>query len=583
MIVPMKKIHVIVQKKDIVSALESLRESGSVHVEHEESLTGYQLEEQRQEVEILEQAIKILDTVKTEKDVDKQIASDGTKIVSTVLELSAEIDRYKENISKRQIQINHWKPWGNFDPKDIDAMAAEGVTIQLYAVPKDKKSNVPPGVIFKTIYSSGGIDRCVAISRGKIDCPFEKIALPLKSLNQMSHYQNEEQVKIEQAQKKIDNNLRYLESLEKTLVERRNVLNFEEVQKGMKEDEDLVVLKGFCPHDECKDLKAKTKEEQWALLIEDPNEGDQVPTYLRNPKWIELSKPVFSLVEILPGYKEFDVSMILLIFFSIFAGMLIGDAAYGMIYACLALLAQVKLGKRVADKRPFYLLYVLAGTTVVWGFLTGTFFGQQWLPQTVQPLVPWLNDYTNIQLLCFTIAIIHLSIARLWSAASRFPSTVALSDLGWLSILWGMYFMANYFVLNMALPPVTNFLLLVGAILALIFMVPLKDAVKTVPKEIIPFFLSFIGAFTDIVSYIRLFAVGLATVAVADATNAMAAQAPIAGKVVILFIGHSLNLILAAMAILVHGIRLNILEFSGHLHLEWTGFKYAPFRNLQKA
>jgi len=470
----MKKIHVIVQKKNIVSALESLRESGSVHVEHEELLTGHQLEERRQEVEILEQAIKILNIAKTKKDVDQQTASEWTEIVSMVLELSAEIDHYKENISKRQIQIDHWEPWGNFDQKDIDALAAEGVTIQLYAVPKNKKSNVPPGVILETVYSSSGIDRCVAISRGEVDCPFQKITLPLKSLDQMSYYQNEEQMKIEQAQKKIENNFRYLESLEKTLVERRNVLNFEEVQKGMREDEDLVVLKGFCPLDECKDLKTKTKEEQWALLIEDPHEGDQVPTYLRNPKWIELSKPVFSLVEILPGYKEFDVSMILLIFFSIFAGMLIGDAAYGMIYACLALLAQIKLGKKIADKRPFYLLYVLAGTTILWGFLTGTFFGQQWLPQTVQPLVPWLNDYTNIQLLCFTIAIIHLSIARLWSAASRFPSTVALSDLGWLSILWGMYFMANYFVLNMALPPVTNFLLLVGAILALIFMVPLK-------------------------------------------------------------------------------------------------------------
>jgi len=117
----MKKIHIIVQKKNIVSALESLRESGSVHVEHEEPLTGYQLEKRRQEVAILEQAIKILDMVKTERDVDQQIASDWTEIVNTVLELSAEIDTYKENISKRQIQINHWEPWGNFDPKDIDA------------------------------------------------------------------------------------------------------------------------------------------------------------------------------------------------------------------------------------------------------------------------------------------------------------------------------------------------------------------------------------------------------------------------------------------------------------------------------
>jgi V/A-type H+-transporting ATPase subunit I len=183
--------------------------------------------------------------------------------------------------------------------------------------------------------------------------------------------------------------------------------------------------------------------------------------------------------------------------------------------------------------------------------------------------------------LCFTIAIIHLSIARIWSAVSKFPSTTAISDVGWLLILWGMYFMANYFVLNMALPPITKFLLSVGGILALIFMAPLKEAFSTVPKQIIPFFLSFIGAFTDIVSYIRLFAVGLATVAVADATNAMVIDLPLIAKVIVLTIGHTLNLILAAMAILVHGIRLNVLEFSGHLSLEWTGFKYSPFRHLK--
>jgi len=581
MIVPMKKIHVVVQKKDIISVLESLRELGSVHVEHQEPLTGYQLEERREEVEILDRAIEILKTIKTKKDINQKVTSDWTEVVNTVLELSAKGEHYNESVAQRQIQIDRWEPWGDFDPKEIDALAAEGITIQLCVVPKDKRGAVPKGVILETVYTSGGIDRCVAISRGEVKLPFEKVALPSKGLKQMLELQNDEREKIEQAHKNIGGNLCYLGSLERTMVERRNVLNFEEVERGMREDEDLVVLKGFCPADDCNDLKTKSKEEQWSLLIEDPTGEDKVPTYLRNSKWVELSKPVFSLVEILPGYKEFDVSMILLVFFSIFAGMLIGDAAYGMIYAGLALLAQIKLGKKLADKRPFYLLYVLTGTTIVWGLLTGTFFGQQWLPQTVKPLVPWLNDYNNIQLLCFTIAIIHLSIARLWSAASKFPSTTALSDLGWLSILWGMYFMANYFVLNMALPPITKFLLLVGAILALIFMVPLRDALKTVPKEIIPFFLSFIGAFTDIISYIRLFAVGLATVAVADATNTMAAQAPMAGKVIILFIGHSLNLMLAAMAILVHGIRLNILEFSGHLNLEWTGFKYAPFRNLK--
>jgi len=583
MIVPMKKVHIIVQKKDVTSALGSLRELGSIHVEHQEPLTGYQLEERREEVEILERAIRILEKHKGDKPAEQKPANDWTEIVNTILELSAKFDHYSEAVAKRQAMIAQWEPWGHFEPKDIDALRFSGLVIRLCDVPKDKRNEAPKGVILETIFSTGKVDHCFAISEGEIDLPFRVVALPPCGLRDMYRQQDEDRAKIDGTVEKIKKRACYLESLKKTLIERQNVLSFEEVERGMREEELLVVLKGFCPVDGCRDLEAASKKEQWALLIEEPSDSDQVPTYLKNPKWVELSKPVFSLVEILPGYKEFDVSLILLVFFSIFAGMLIGDAAYGMVYAVLAMLAQWKFGKKMADKKPFYLLYLLTGTTIFWGFLTGTFFGQQWLPQNVQPIVPWLNDFNNIQLLCFTIAIIHLSIARLWSAASKFPSTLALSDLGWLLILWGMYFMANYFVLNMALPPVTNFLLLVGAILALIFMVPLKETVKTVPKEIIPFFLSFIGAFTDIVSYIRLFAVGLATVAVADATNAMAAQVPLAGKVIILFVGHTLNLILAAMAILVHGIRLNVLEFSGHLNLEWTGFKYSPFKNLIKA
>ena len=92
------------------------------------------------------------------------------------------------------------------------------------------------------------------------------------------------------------------------------------------------------------------------------------------------------------------------------------------------------------------------------------------------------------------------------------------------------------------------------------------------------------NSFTDVVSYIRLFAVGAATVAVADAFNQMASGighgnlfAGFLTAFVLLF-GHTLNILLGAMAILVHGVRLNVLEFSSHLNMEWSGVEYAPFK-----
>ena len=99
-----------------------------------------------------------------------------------------------------------------------------------------------------------------------------------------------------------------------------------------------------------------------------------------------------------------------------------------------------------------------------------------------------------------------------------------------------------------------------------------------------PTFLDSISAFSDVISYIRLFAVGLATVAVASSFNSMAAGlgtgvVGIIGSILILGFGHALNLAMAALSVVVHGVRLNVLEFSGHLGMEWTGEKYTPFKN----
>ncbi len=86
---------------------------------------------------------------------------------------------------------------------------------------------------------------------------------------------------------------------------------------------------------------------------------------------------------------------------------------------------------------------------------------------------------------------------------------------------------------------------------------------------------SVVGVFSDIVSYIRLFAVGTATVTVASTFNEMAAGAL---APLILVAGHSLNIALSLMSVMVHGVRLNMLEFSQHLGQQWSGVPYEPFK-----
>ena len=582
MIIPMKKIHMIVQKKDVGPALESLRGLGSVHVEHQALPESGQLKEHWRDVESLEEAIRILKADKTCKNADEREASDWRGTVKTVLDLSEEVERHREEIAKRQGQIGQWELWGSFDPKDIEALSARGVHVQLCAVPKDKRSEAPEGVILETIFSSSGIDRCAAISRERVDLPFEVIKPPPASLEQMNVRQKRDRERVEKIVEEISGLRRYLRSLEAALRERGDALRFEEAAKGMREEEALAVLKGFCPADACQEIEAKAKKERWGIVFEEPADDDKVPTLIRNPKWVGLIKPVFNFIDIAPGYKEYDISLFFLLFFSLFVGMLIGDAGYGMLFIAAIAWAHFKFGKSMQDPTPLYLAYVLSGCVLAWGILTGTFFGQQWLARTsFQPVLPWLKSNENIQLFCFTLGAVHLSVAHIWRVIQKFPSARFLSDVGWLALLWGMFAMARTLILGAPLNALALNLLAGGAGLVVFFTRPNWNPLKAVGPGLGDLALNVVNTFTDIVSYIRLFAVGLATVAVADATNAMAGEVGGIWFFIILLIGHVINVVLALMAILVHGLRLNVLEFSGHLNMEWAGFNYVPFKKIK--
>jgi V/A-type H+-transporting ATPase subunit I len=118
----------------------------------------------------------------------------------------------------------------------------------------------------------------------------------------------------------------------------------------------------------------------------------------------------------------------------------------------------------------------------------------------------------------------------------------------------------------------------------LFFTSPQKNILKTIGEGLGAIALSLVNNFTDVVSYIRLFAVGLAGVAIADAFNFMAYGVIKKGEpltiiiaVLIIICGNALNIILGPMSILVHGVRLNVLEFCGHANVTWSGFVYKPF------
>ena len=191
--------------------------------------------------------------------------------------------------------------------------------------------------------------------------------------------------------------------------------------------------------------------------------------------------------------------------------------------------------------------------------------------------------------LCLLIGVIHLTFAHLIIAFKYLNSLRAVGQLGWIGLVWALYFLAIFLMFSKPMPSFNLLLLGISAGLALLF----SNAEKNIGKSIIKafgvesffaFILSIISSFSDVVSYLRLFAVGFASVVVAYSFNEMAIGDGINSigtgitAVLIFIAGHGLNIILGLMAIIVHGIRLNMLEFSGHLNMEWSGYEFKPFK-----
>jgi V/A-type H+-transporting ATPase subunit I len=293
---------------------------------------------------------------------------------------------------------------------------------------------------------------------------------------------------------------------------------------------------------------------------------------------------VFELLGITPGYRELDISVLFLIFFGIFFGILIGDAGYGLVYILLTFVLQKVLKSPAGLRTTFSLFYYMGSFALLWGILTGTFFGQTWLLNLgFRPLVPQLNDTTTMQTFCFFLGALHLSIAHAWRAYLKLPSLAAIADAGWICILWTAFFLARTLILGAAFPSFGIWLVTAGIVLVVLFAHPQAGLLRTIGSGMGTVALSLVNNLTDVISYIRLFAVGLATLAIAETTNTLASGfgtgvAALAAGGVILIIGHSINLILGPMSVLVHGVRLNVLEFSGHANVTWSGVAFEPFR-----
>ena len=316
-------------------------------------------------------------------------------------------------------------------------------------------------------------------------------------------------------------------------------------------------------------------------------DGELPPTLIEPPKMFRPMKALFSGLGIAPAYTEADVSVPFMCYFSLFFAMLVGDGAYGAIFLAATLALRKKL-----PKSWFILLTVFSSATVLWGILSNTWFGAG-IPWCVDwPTVKWLADpsYHNMMLLCFTIGVSHLMLARVWNGICRAPDSTCIAEFGWAGILLFMYLVTNSIVGIFPGIPQWGFWVLGVSVVAVFGFSVKPSELKTRGAELGMLPLNIMSALGDIISYVRLFAVGLASVKVAENFNSMATgllssdnalwlnALMCVAMVAILIVGHTLNLAMAGLSILVHAVRLNTLEFSNHKGVSWSGYAFNPFK-----
>ncbi len=553
MIVPMKRLTLLCTAQSCERTLEALRELKCAHIDRDASPSAETVKA-GEDLQRAEAAARIL--AKAAEDFKKPDGLEapggldslkGAALVDAILDADARRKALGEQAEKLRQTIRKYEPYGDFDPALARELLDAGIDLQSVTELPDP---LPAERLSET--------------RRKLAAAEDEIS----GITAMFAAANEEAARISSAYPGL-----------------KDRIAFAAVKDELSLEGEVAWISGWIPQDAVPAVRARSVKEGWGILVRDPEPGETPPTCIRPPK---LFRPVIALFEglgISPAYEESDVSVPFFCYFAIFFAMLVGDGGYGLVMLVATLLGWKKTKPKEAGHHRsravrswLTLMTVFSFCTVVWGALSNAWFGAA-LPFAADwPTVRWLGDpsYHNMMFLCFTIGLSHLMLARIWNGICMINSIACIAEFGWTGILLFMYFVVNVIIgIFPAIPAWSYWLFGVSVVMV---------AARTRGSALGMLPLNIMGAMGDIISYVRLFAVGYASLQVAQNFNRMALDLdlPIWAKIVpmalILLIGHGMNFMLAGLAVLVHAVRLNTLEFSNHKGITWSGQTFCPFR-----
>ncbi|AHE62434.1 V-type ATP synthase subunit I [Borrelia parkeri] len=605
MIVKMSKVLILTLLKYKRESLEILRELGVVHINFCNRVSE-SLEKVIEERGTLVQALSLLgddSEVKLLSSSNENFLDVAKSIISLGSEIKDLMDMQQSLLHKRDI-ISFW---GYFSLELVNKLRESNIYVQFFksGIGEYKKLLACSETKVALINNYKGTAYFVAINYSKqtIDTAEEyEFDFDLDFIENKLRFVDEI---LDQKLTQLSILNKYRDILRDEIKEYDQIVEFEQVMADMDVAcDNFVYITGFVPEDKREDLK--NLKGKFVVQFAEPDD-DVVPTYIKRRGIAKLAKPIFDVLDTIPGYKERDVSCVFMLFFFMFFGMIIGDAAYGMIFLLVGIF--LSLGNFIKGKpltSIHALIFYLSTSAIIYGSMTGTWFGSNPFILELFPILKSLklgyltgtNGMQNIMFICFTIGVLQISLAHMWNFIQKVkekPHIHSIAQIGWLIIMPGLYYLVLNLILGKDRFPMHSIVLnmIYGGVI-LVFIFEKQDGSNffmCVLKSfggIIEQFLATVSGFADIISYIRLFAVGLAGLAISDSFNSMSASLlkssnvglMISGIIVILF-GHILNITLSLLSVVVHGVRLNMLEFSNHLGQEWNGYSYRPFRKIK--
>ena len=600
MIAKLKKLTFLVYHKEYDAFLNHIRDLGVIHVlmKSQGAAENSALQESIRWSSRYASAIKFLQglngtAVHNQGDVLK-----GKEALLAVETLQQEDQHLSQRLQTAEKELALLEPWGDFDLKNVKRLHDAGYQIGFYLCSDkqfsqewiDKYNAVVINRVGAKVYFV-----TITPNHLMVELDVEAARLPETSLSSLK----ERLEMIHKEQEQIDTRLKQLAEtvipdLQAAQVDLHAQIEFSKVvlSTDALADNKLMLLEGWAPSERVEEIKHFLSESEVYYEIAEPKPEENVPICLNNKGFFRLFEPIMRLY-MLPKYNELDLTPFFAPFFMLFFGLCLGDSGYGL-FMLLAVTIYRLIAKNItATMKPVLTLVQLLGvSTMACGLLTGTCFGfnlyEIQLPffQSLKETISLDNQQMfNLSLILGGVQIIFGMILKAVNQSIQFGFKYAVGTIGWLLILvsTAIAFAAPGFM-SMG-GNIHLIFLALGGLMAYLYNSPDKNIFVNLGLGLWDSYNMATGLLGDILSYVRLFALGLSGGILASVFNSLAVgMSPdnvIAGPIVmvlIFVIGHAINIFMNVLGAMVHPMRLTFVEFFKNAGYEGGGKEYKPFK-----